>query len=86
MEHTGIYGRLTITKLLEAKANLCVEMSLRITRSLGIQRGKNDKIDAIRIAQYAVKNRDEIELYRPIPEILEKNENSHQGKGAIGEL
>lgn len=72
MEHTGIYGRLLITKLLEAEANLCVEMSLRITRSLGIQRGKNDKVDAIRIAQYAVKNRDEIELYRPVPEILEK--------------
>ena len=72
MEHTGIYGRLLITKLLEAEANLCVEMSLRINRSLGIQRGKNDKIDAIRIAQYAVKNRDEIELYRPVPEILEK--------------
>ena len=72
MEHTGIYGRLLITKLLEAEANFCVEMSLRITRSLGIQRGKNDKIDAIRIAQYAVKNCNEMELYRPIPEILEK--------------
>lgn len=72
MEHTGIYGRLLITKLLEAEANLCVEMSLRINRSLGIQRGKNDKIDAIRIAQYAVKNCNEIELYRPVPQILER--------------
>jgi transposase len=47
-------------------------MSLRINRSLGIQRGKNDKIDAIRIAQYAVKNCNEIELYRPVPQILER--------------
>ena len=46
MEHTGIYGNLLITKLLETEAVFCVEMSLRITRSLGIQRGKNDKIDA----------------------------------------
>ncbi len=72
MEHTGIYGRLIITKLFEKQANFCVEMSLRITRSLGIQRGKNDKIDAIRIAQYAAKNCNEIELYEPIPEILDK--------------
>lgn len=72
MGHTGIYGRLLITKLLGAEANFCVEMSLRIIRSLGIQRGKNDKIDAIRIAQYAVKNCKEMELYRPLPEILEK--------------
>ena len=72
MEHTGVYGRLLITKLLEKKAIFCVEMSLRIIRSLGIQRGKNDKIDAIRIAQYAIKNCNEIELYKPMPEVLEK--------------
>lgn len=72
MEHTGVYGRLLITKLLEKQANFCVEMSLRIIRSLGIQRGKNDKIDAIRIAQYAIKNCNEIEVYKPIPEVLEK--------------
>jgi len=72
MEHTGVYGRLLITKFIEKQANLCVEMSLRIIRSLGIQRGKNDKIDAIRIAQYALKNCNEMELYKPIPEVLEK--------------
>lgn len=72
MEHTGIYGNLLITKLMEVQANFCVEMSLRIVRSLGIQRGKTDKLDAIRIAQYAVKNCKEMELYKPIPEILEK--------------
>ncbi len=72
MEHTGIYGKLLIAKLLEKQASFCVEMSLRIIRSLGIQRGKNDKLDAIRIAQYASKNCNELELYKPLPEILEK--------------
>ena len=72
LEHTGIYGRLLIARLLEKQANFCVEMSLRIIRSLGIQRGKNDRLDAIRIARYAAKNHNEIELYRPLPEILEK--------------
>lgn len=72
MEHTGIYGNLIITKLLEAGANFCVEMSLRIVRSLGIQRGKSDKLDAIRLAQYAVKHCKEMELYSPLPEVLKK--------------
>ncbi len=72
MEHTGIYGKLIITKLIEKQANLCVEMSLKIIRSLGLQRGKNDHIDAIRIARYAVKNKEELEIYEPVPEILDK--------------
>jgi len=72
MEHTGVYGKLIIAKLIEEQALICVEMSLRIMRSMGLQRGKNDKIDAIRIAQYATKNYNELEIYQPIPEILEK--------------
>lgn len=72
IEHTGIYGKLIITKLVTLRANICVEMSLKIIRSLGVQRGKNDKIDAIRIAQYAYKNKKELELYEPISEVLEK--------------
>jgi len=72
MEHTGVYGKLIITKLVEQQANICVEMSLKIIRSLGVKRGKNDKVDAIRIAQYAAKNSNELELYQPIPEVLEK--------------
>ncbi len=72
MEHTGVYGKLIVTKLVEKQANLCVEMSLRIIRSLGLQRGKNDQIDAIRIARYAAKNQEELEIYTPVPEILDK--------------
>ncbi|WP_299903341.1 transposase, partial [uncultured Aquimarina sp.] len=72
MEHTGIYGKLIITKLVEKQANICVEMSLKIMRSSGLQRGKNDKIDALRIAKYTAKNYLELELYKPIPEVLDK--------------
>jgi len=72
MEHTGVYGRIIIAKLVEKQANFCVEMSLRIAKSIGIQRGKNDKVDAIRIAKYAEKNSNELELYTPIPLVLEK--------------
>lgn len=71
-EHTGVYGKLLIAKLVEKNANLCVEMSLRIIRSLGIRRGKSDRIDAVRIAEYARKNVEELEIYEPLPEVLEK--------------
>jgi len=72
MEHTGVYGKLIIAKLVEKQAHFCVEMPIQITKSIGLLRGKNDKVDAKRIAQYALKNSHELELYKPIPEILEK--------------
>ncbi len=36
MEHTGVYGKLIISKLVEKQAHICVEMSLRIIRSMGL--------------------------------------------------
>ena len=72
MEHTGVYGKLIITKLVEKQANFCVEMPIQITKSIGLQRGKTDKVDAKRIAFYASKNYPELELYKPIAKVLEK--------------
>lgn len=40
-------------------------MSYRIIRSSGIQRGKSDKIDALRIACYAEKHQEKAQLFRP---------------------
>lgn len=72
LEHTGVYGKLIIAKLVEKQAHFCVEMPIQITRSIGLLRGKNDKVDAKRIAQYASKNFQDLKLYEPIPEVLEK--------------
>ncbi len=72
MEHTGVYGKLLIAKLVERKANLAVEMSLKIVRSLGLQRGKNDKTDALRIARYASKNHRELKAHEPISGTLDQ--------------
>jgi hypothetical protein len=49
LEHTGMYGKVIIQYLLSKEFNLWVEMSLKIIQSIGLQRGKNDKIDAERI-------------------------------------
>ena len=65
MEHTGIYN----TPFLEVKEkcslNLCLENATQIKLSIGMQRGKNDKIDSKRIAEYIFKNRDNIKLWTP---------------------
>lgn len=55
MEHTGMYGKILSKHLIAFGLNLWMEMSFRIIRSMGVQRGKNDKIDAERIAKYAQK-------------------------------
>jgi len=65
MEHTGIYTFYVIEFLVSKKVALWIESGSKIKKSLGMQRGKNDKVDAFRIAQYAFKNRDEIKLWEP---------------------
>jgi len=64
LEHTGIYGKIIIESLLSFGYSVWVEMSLKIIRSIGVQRGKNDKVDAERIAYYAMKNVDEAVIYK----------------------
>ena len=66
MEHTGIYNFYAVEFLLARKVSLWIESASKIKRSLGLQRGKSDKVDAFRIAQYAFKNRDEIHLWEPL--------------------
>jgi transposase len=72
MEHTGIYNQFVLQNLHTLKANVCLESSLQIKLSLGLQRGKNDRLDAVRIAQYAYKNREELRLWQPKREVVEQ--------------
>lgn len=64
MEHTGMYGKVLSSVLVANNCNLWIEMSLRIIRSIGIQRGKNDKIDSERIAYYAFKNQEIATIFK----------------------
>jgi len=69
MEQTGIYCNHLLTVLTKLKANIVVEGALQIRNSLGNIRGKNDKMDAIRIADYAYRNKEHLQLWvvkRPI--------------------
>lgn len=64
MEHTGVYCNRLIEYLEKSKWDFCLESALNIKYSQGMKRGKNDKIDAERIAIYAWKNRDSIQYYK----------------------
>ena len=65
MEHTGVYSNLLLEYLSSVQASVCVEMALQIKRSQGIQRGKSDKIDALRIAEYAYLHHRKLRLWAP---------------------
>jgi transposase len=61
-EHTGLYSEKLREYLTEKKMSHTVISGLEIKRSLGIVRGKDDRIDASKIARYAYRLRDEIKL------------------------
>ena len=53
-------------------ASIWLEQAIQIQRSLGVQRGKSDPVDARRIALYAYKNRQEVRLWVPRREKVEE--------------
>lgn len=56
MEHTGVYTIPLCSFLQEQKLSYVLESALRIKRSLGIRRGKDDKTDSKAIAKYVYLN------------------------------
>lgn len=72
MEHTGTYGLLFCAWLAQQGIFFCVESGLHIKRSLGMTRGKNDKVDAKRIADYAFTHRAKLKPYRMPSPLLVK--------------
>jgi transposase len=72
MEHTGIYNHHALSYLHSIGADLCLESAVQIKLSLGLQRGKNDRIDSVRIARYAYKNREELKFWQPKRSVVEE--------------
>lgn len=70
MEHTGIYGNILLDYLYQKQALIWLESAIQIKRSQGILRGKNDKVDAQRIALYAFKNHSDARLWKPEREVI----------------
>lgn len=61
-EHTGMYS-IPLQIFCEDQAINYVQVSgLQVKRSLGLQRGKNDKVDSFRLAEYTYLHRDNLRL------------------------
>jgi transposase len=72
MEHTGLYTRRLVHYMLSRQVHVWLESSLQIKRSIGLQRGKDDKIDAQRIAKYALLHQAQANLVSVSGLTLEK--------------
>ena len=70
-EHTGLYSHELSVFLTDQNIVFALVPGLEIKRSLGITRGKDDKIDATKIALYGYRLRDEIKPYElPLQDVM----------------
>lgn len=72
LEHTGMYNYPLLQFFSQQQASVWVENPVEIKKSLGLQRGKNDKVDAMRIAQYAYRFKDKANLWAPARNVVDK--------------
>src|SRR5262249_48214298 len=72
LEHTGMYNYSLLQFFSKQSASVWVENPVQIKKSLGLQRGKNDKVDAIRITQYAYRLRDQVKLWQPARKVIDR--------------
>lgn len=70
LENTGKYGNAFLEVTCFMQLNTWVEHPLQIKRSQGMTRGKTDKYDAIRIAQYAYRFKDKAVFWKPEEKII----------------
>src|SRR5262245_34680252 len=77
MEHTGLYS-LCFEHFLNAHQICFTKVNaLAIKRSIGLVRGKSDKIDARRIAGYGFEKRDNLVPEMPVSSELERLQLLH---------
>ena len=72
MEQNGIYCNHAISEIMRFKSNVVIDNPLQIRNSLGILRSKNDKIDAVRIAEYAILNERKLRIRSPRRPVIER--------------
>jgi transposase len=60
IENTGLYHRLLVKFCNKHQLALCIENGAQVKWSLGIARGKSDKVDSRRLAVYAVRFADRL--------------------------
>jgi transposase len=71
MENTGRYNWALYEALKESAHQIYVVSPLHLKKSMGLVRGKTDKIDAIRIAAFIKKNHTELPQWKPTTQAIQ---------------
>jgi transposase len=77
MEHTGLYSYCFEKFLHQHQMVFCKVNALAIKRSIGLVRGKTDKLDAARIAAYGYEKRDKLTIDVPASDALKRLQMLH---------
>lgn len=72
MEHTGMYNLPLVKWLQNHQGKMWLESGVHIRKTLGVVRGKNDKVDSSRIAMYAYINRHQIRIWNAPRKVIER--------------
>lgn len=72
MEHTGRYNYFLLDILPQLNLPAYVISPLHVKRSMGLVRGKNDKVDSRRIALFLAKNHMDLKEWKPQTKTLQK--------------
>lgn len=75
MENTGLYSMGLTNHLLQLDAQIWVEMPLKIKKAGGFERGSDDKSASVKIAWYAMRFQDEVNLWKPADSIIQQLKN-----------
>lgn len=77
MEHTGLYSYCFEKFLHQHQMAFCKVNALAIKRSMGLVRGKTDKLDAVRIAAYGFEKKDKLIIDVPASDALKRLQMLH---------
>ncbi len=71
-EKMGTYVSEIAKLSIKKQFKLALACALSVKKSMGLARGKNDKIDSLRIAVFAYNNNQSLPIYAPAPQSVEQ--------------
>lgn len=83
MEHTGLYSFCFESFLHKHQIAFCKVNALAIKRSIGLVRGKTDKLDAARIAAYGYEKKDKLAIDVPVSDALKRLQMLHSTRDRL---
>ena len=83
MEHTGLYSYCFESFLHQHQIAFCKVNALAIKRSIGLVRGKTDKLDAARIAAYGYEKKDKLVIDVPASDALKHLQMLHSTRDRL---